>query len=149
MKIEVGWCPSNRTLPRPHFQIGNTNLFDWTYIRNVTYAHILAANKLVPQPPSTPDVIGSLWLCLLHGTLAFHLRRCNPLNLRRHPVRVLIPSFCPFPTYPLPILIIDPSFSQMTKCGCKTQRRMRSSTCWEPLLSVLQLCSTRTGMNLH
>jgi 3-beta hydroxysteroid dehydrogenase/isomerase family len=58
MKIEVGWCPSDHTLPRPYFQIGgNTNLFDWTYIRNVTYAHMLAADKLVLQPPSTLDVI--------------------------------------------------------------------------------------------
>ena len=41
---------------RSHFQIGNnTNLFDWTYVGNVAYAHILAADKLVPQPPSTPE----------------------------------------------------------------------------------------------
>jgi sterol-4alpha-carboxylate 3-dehydrogenase (decarboxylating) len=43
---------------RSHFQIGdNTNLFDWTYVGNVAYAHILAADKLVPQPPSTPEMI--------------------------------------------------------------------------------------------
>ena len=31
-----------------HFQIGdNRNLFDWTYVGNVAYAHILAADKLV------------------------------------------------------------------------------------------------------
>jgi 3-beta hydroxysteroid dehydrogenase/isomerase family len=58
MKIKVGWCPSNYTLPRPHFQIGgNTNLFDWTYIGNIAYAHMLATDKLIPQPPSTLDVI--------------------------------------------------------------------------------------------
>lgn len=34
---------SNQT----HFQIGdNTNLFDWTYVENVAYAHLLAADKL-------------------------------------------------------------------------------------------------------
>ncbi|KAA1469825.1 C-3 sterol dehydrogenase [Dentipellis sp. KUC8613] len=34
---------------RAHFQIGdNTNLFDWTYVGNVAYAHVLAADKLVP-----------------------------------------------------------------------------------------------------
>ncbi|KAI9443103.1 C-3 sterol dehydrogenase [Lactarius indigo] len=43
---------------RSHFQIGdNTNLFDWTYVGNVAYAHILAADKLVPQPPSTPEQV--------------------------------------------------------------------------------------------
>ncbi|KAI0272935.1 C-3 sterol dehydrogenase [Russula aff. rugulosa BPL654] len=43
---------------RSHFQIGdNTNLFDWTYVGNVAHAHILAADKLVPQGPSTPDMI--------------------------------------------------------------------------------------------
>jgi sterol-4alpha-carboxylate 3-dehydrogenase (decarboxylating) len=37
-----------------HFQIGdNQNLFDWTYVGNVAYAHILAADKLVPS--STED----------------------------------------------------------------------------------------------
>jgi len=35
-----------------HFQIGdNNNLFDWTYVENVAYAHLLAADKLVPTPP--------------------------------------------------------------------------------------------------
>lgn len=34
---------------KAHFQIGdNKNLFDWTYVGNVAYAHILAADKLVP-----------------------------------------------------------------------------------------------------
>jgi len=43
---------------RAHFQIGdNTNLFDWTYVGNVAYAHVLAADKLVPQPRSTPDAV--------------------------------------------------------------------------------------------
>ena len=43
---------------RAHFQIGdNTNLFDWTYVGNVAHAHILAADKLVPQDSSTPDMI--------------------------------------------------------------------------------------------
>lgn len=43
---------------RSHFQIGdNTNLFDWTYVGNVAYAHILAADKLVPRPPSTPETV--------------------------------------------------------------------------------------------
>ncbi|KAH9969483.1 C-3 sterol dehydrogenase [Russula dissimulans] len=43
---------------RSHFQIGdNTNLFDWTYVGNVAYAHILAADKLVVHPPSTPEKI--------------------------------------------------------------------------------------------
>ncbi|KAI0059541.1 C-3 sterol dehydrogenase [Artomyces pyxidatus] len=37
---------------KAHFQIGdNTNLFDWTYVGNVAYAHILAADKLVPPTP--------------------------------------------------------------------------------------------------
>lgn len=42
---------------KAHYQIGdNTNLFDFTYVGNVAYAHILAAQKLIP-PPSTsaPD----------------------------------------------------------------------------------------------
>ncbi|KAI0259823.1 C-3 sterol dehydrogenase [Gloeopeniophorella convolvens] len=43
---------------RTHFQIGdNTNLFDWTYVGNVAYAHILAADKLVAQPPNAPEKI--------------------------------------------------------------------------------------------
>jgi sterol-4alpha-carboxylate 3-dehydrogenase (decarboxylating) len=43
---------------RSHFQIGdNTNLFDWTYVGNVAYAHILAADKLIPQQPGTPDMV--------------------------------------------------------------------------------------------
>ncbi|THV05261.1 C-3 sterol dehydrogenase [Dendrothele bispora CBS 962.96] len=40
---------------KTHFQIGdNTNMFDWTYVGNVAYAHLLAADKLeVPSlaPP--------------------------------------------------------------------------------------------------
>ncbi|CCX13659.1 3-beta hydroxysteroid dehydrogenase/isomerase family-domain-containing protein [Pyronema domesticum] len=37
------------------FQIGdNTNLFDFTYIGNAAYAHILAAEKLIGQDPATP-----------------------------------------------------------------------------------------------
>lgn len=32
------------------FQIGdNTNLFDWTYVANAAYAHLLAADKLIPS----------------------------------------------------------------------------------------------------
>ncbi|KAF8272236.1 C-3 sterol dehydrogenase [Lactarius quietus] len=43
---------------RSHFQIGdNTNLFDWTYVGNVAHAHILAADKLVSRPPSTPEEV--------------------------------------------------------------------------------------------
>ncbi|KAH9927051.1 3-beta hydroxysteroid dehydrogenase/isomerase [Amylocystis lapponica] len=35
-----------------HFQIGdNNNLFDWTYVTNVAYAHLLAADKLVWRTP--------------------------------------------------------------------------------------------------
>jgi sterol-4alpha-carboxylate 3-dehydrogenase (decarboxylating) len=39
-----------------HFQIGdNTNLFDWSYVENVAYAHLLAADKLVdPGPERDP-----------------------------------------------------------------------------------------------
>ncbi|KAI0314026.1 C-3 sterol dehydrogenase [Amylostereum chailletii] len=38
-----------------HFQIGdNTNIFDWTYVGNVAYAHVLAADKLAP--PTEKDV---------------------------------------------------------------------------------------------
>ena len=36
-----------------HFQVGdNTNLFDWTYVGNVAYAHLLAADKLGPPDPA-------------------------------------------------------------------------------------------------
>jgi len=39
-----------------HFQIGdNQNLFDWTYVGNVAYAHILAADKLVPSSTQRED----------------------------------------------------------------------------------------------
>ena len=32
-----------------HYQIGdNTNLFDWTYVENAAYAHLLAADRLRP-----------------------------------------------------------------------------------------------------
>ncbi|TFY65520.1 hypothetical protein EVJ58_g1917, partial [Rhodofomes roseus] len=35
-----------------HYQIGdNTNLFDWTYIENAAYAHLLAADRLRPLSP--------------------------------------------------------------------------------------------------
>lgn len=38
-----------------HFQIGdNTNLFDFTYVGNLAYAHILAADKLDTPPPAPP-----------------------------------------------------------------------------------------------
>lgn len=38
-----------------HFQIGdNNNLFDWTYVGNVAYAHLLAADKLSSPPPAPP-----------------------------------------------------------------------------------------------
>jgi len=44
---------------RTHFQIGdNTNLFDWTYVENVAYAHLLAADKL-DQPPPGPTLAES------------------------------------------------------------------------------------------
>jgi len=40
---------------KTHFQIGdNTNLFDWTYVGNVAYAHLLAADKLETPPPAPP-----------------------------------------------------------------------------------------------
>ncbi|TFK28007.1 C-3 sterol dehydrogenase [Coprinopsis marcescibilis] len=40
---------------KTHFQIGdNTNLFDWTYVGNVAYAHLLAADKLDLSPPAPP-----------------------------------------------------------------------------------------------
>lgn len=40
---------------KSHFQIGdNTNLFDWTYVGNVAYAHLLAADKLETPPPAPP-----------------------------------------------------------------------------------------------
>lgn len=33
-----------------HYQIGdNTNLFDWTYVENAAYAHLLAADRLRPM----------------------------------------------------------------------------------------------------
>ncbi|KAL6302000.1 C-3 sterol dehydrogenase [Sparassis latifolia] len=35
------------------FRIGdNTNLFDWTYVTNAAYAHLLAADRLVPRTPA-------------------------------------------------------------------------------------------------
>ncbi|KAK0187974.1 C-3 sterol dehydrogenase [Armillaria mellea] len=38
-----------------HFQIGdNTNIFDWTYVENVAYAHLLAADKLSLSAPAPP-----------------------------------------------------------------------------------------------
>lgn len=38
-----------------HFQIGdNNNLFDITYVENVAYAHLLAADKLDTPPPAKP-----------------------------------------------------------------------------------------------
>jgi sterol-4alpha-carboxylate 3-dehydrogenase (decarboxylating) len=38
-----------------HFQIGdNNNLFDWTYVENVAYAHVLAADKLTLELLSPP-----------------------------------------------------------------------------------------------
>ncbi|KAJ7601077.1 C-3 sterol dehydrogenase [Mycena floridula] len=38
-----------------HFQIGdNTNMFDWTYVGNVAYAHLLAADRLDEPPPAPP-----------------------------------------------------------------------------------------------
>lgn len=38
-----------------HFQIGdNTNLWDWTYVGNVAYAHLLAADRLDTPPPAPP-----------------------------------------------------------------------------------------------
>jgi sterol-4alpha-carboxylate 3-dehydrogenase (decarboxylating) len=40
-------------------QIGdNTNLFDWTYIENAAYAHILAADRLSPEHPKYSQVAG-------------------------------------------------------------------------------------------
>ena len=39
-----------------YIQIGdNTNLFDYTYVGNLAHAHLLAADKLVPTPPSNTD----------------------------------------------------------------------------------------------
>ena len=36
-----------------HIQVGdNTNLFYWTYVGNVVYAHLLAADKLGPATPA-------------------------------------------------------------------------------------------------
>ncbi|KAI0755133.1 C-3 sterol dehydrogenase [Daedaleopsis nitida] len=36
-----------------HIQVGdNTNLFDWTYVGNCVYAHLLAADKLGPATPA-------------------------------------------------------------------------------------------------
>jgi sterol-4alpha-carboxylate 3-dehydrogenase (decarboxylating) len=41
---------------RSHFQLGdNYNMFDWTYVDNVAYAHILAADKLVPPLPEDEE----------------------------------------------------------------------------------------------
>jgi len=38
-----------------HFQVGdNNNLFDWTYVGNVAYAHLVAADRLSDPPPATP-----------------------------------------------------------------------------------------------
>lgn len=39
---------------KAYFQVGdNSNLFDWTYVRNVAYAHVLAAQKLIPHESNT------------------------------------------------------------------------------------------------
>ena len=39
-----------------HIQVGdNTNLFDWTYVGNCAYAHVLAADKLIPA--SEKDIL--------------------------------------------------------------------------------------------
>ncbi|KAJ7288396.1 C-3 sterol dehydrogenase [Mycena rebaudengoi] len=36
-----------------NFQIGdNNNIFDWTYVGNVAYAHLLAADRLTTPPPA-------------------------------------------------------------------------------------------------
>ncbi|KAI0050420.1 C-3 sterol dehydrogenase [Auriscalpium vulgare] len=46
---------------KAHFQIGdNTNLFDWTYVGNVAYAHLLAADKLVPPTEKSDAEIDEL-----------------------------------------------------------------------------------------
>ncbi|KAF9046323.1 C-3 sterol dehydrogenase [Panaeolus papilionaceus] len=40
---------------KTHFQVGdNTNMFDWTYVGNVAYAHLLAADKLETPAPAPP-----------------------------------------------------------------------------------------------
>ncbi|KAF8604066.1 C-3 sterol dehydrogenase [Ceratobasidium sp. AG-I] len=42
------------------FQIGsNTNLFDWTYVSNVAYAHLLAADKLDQTLPPKEEILNS------------------------------------------------------------------------------------------
>lgn len=44
---------------RTNIQFGdNKNLFDWTYIENAAYAHILAAERLSPEHPKFSQVAG-------------------------------------------------------------------------------------------
>lgn len=41
-----------------HIQVGdNTNLFDWTYVGNVAYAHLIAADRLGPPNPADTERI--------------------------------------------------------------------------------------------
>jgi len=48
----VGVWERNQT----HFQVGdNTNLFDWTYVGNVAYAHLLAADRLAEELAGSVD----------------------------------------------------------------------------------------------
>lgn len=40
---------------KTHIQLGNNdNLFDWTCVQNVAYAHLLAADRLSTPPPAGP-----------------------------------------------------------------------------------------------
>jgi len=56
-----------------HFQIGNnTSLLNWIYVGIVAHAHILAADRLVPQSPSTPEEL---------ATSQESLRPCSHLSI--------------------------------------------------------------------
>ena len=59
-RLLVLYSPKDRTLipgiiavvkrGQTKFQIGdNSNLFDYSYVENVAYAHILAADKMAPD----------------------------------------------------------------------------------------------------
>jgi len=54
-----------------HIQIGdNNNLFDYTYVGNLAHAHLLAADKLVPSPPSNTTSLDKSELDDLHCALS-------------------------------------------------------------------------------
>jgi sterol-4alpha-carboxylate 3-dehydrogenase (decarboxylating) len=57
-----------------HFQIGdNNNLFEWTYVGNVAYAHILAADKLSPPYGEKEEWTSDTLTFEEQDTLHYHL----------------------------------------------------------------------------